>query len=191
MGDTDSTTKPLTLDLAETIRQEYVSGITDENGTRTYPSIDYLVEKHNVAKATLFRRMKAQNWKSQRTKFELELSQKKDIHKRDELAKESINFDGRNLNLAKAIQQQVSHLLQGAMREIAQDQRRRPFTPVALERLANALSITQKIGRLSLGESTENNSVHATINQESAVREVYEFIDELTDAKRTSSKSTH
>tara|TARA_Y100000593_G_scaffold94776_1_gene195937 strand:- start:10627 stop:11202 length:576 start_codon:yes stop_codon:yes gene_type:complete len=181
----------LTPDLTEKLRQEYVQGVTNEKGERVYPSIDVLVAKHNVAKATLFRRSQSQDWKGQRTRFELELAQQKDTAKRDELAKESINFDGRNLNLAKALQTQISHLLQNAMREIADNNLRRPFTPVALERLANALSVTQKIGRLSLGDSTENTSINATITQESAVREVYEFIDELANAKRSGGESLH
>lgn len=190
---TDNKTSPniLTPDLTERIRQEYVQGVTNDQGERVYPSIDTLTEKHNVAKATLFRRSQSQDWKSQRTRFEFELSQKKDSVKRDELAKESIHFDGRNLNLAKALQQQISHLLQSAMREITDNQLRRPFSPVALERLANALLVTQKVGRLALGDSTENTSINATITQESAVREVYEFIDELTNAKRSSGKSLH
>lgn len=178
----------LTPDLTELLRQEYVQGVTNDKGERIYPSIDVLVEKHNVAKASLFRRAKSQNWREQRNRFELELSQQKDVEKRNELAKESINFDGRNLNLAKALQQQISHLIQRGMQEINENPVLRPFNPVALERLANALLVTQKVGRLSLGDSTENTSINATITQESAVREVYEFIDELANAKRSISE---
>ena len=178
----------LTPDLTELLRQEYVQGVTNDKGERVYPSIDVLVEKHNVAKASLFRRAKSQNWREQRNRFELELSQQKDVEKRNELAKESINFDGRNLNLAKALQQQISHLIQRGMQEINENPVLRPFNPVALERLANALLVTQKVGRLSLGDSTENTSINATITQESAVREVYEFIDELANAKRSISE---
>jgi len=178
----------LTPDLTELLRQEYVQGVNNDKGERVYPSIDVLVEKHNVAKASLFRRAKSQNWREQRNRFELELSQQKDVEKRTELAKESINFDGRNLNLAKALQQQISHLIQRGMQEINENPALRPFNPVALERLANALLVTQKVGRLSLGDSTENTSINATITQESAVREVYEFIDELANAKRSISE---
>lgn len=181
----------LSASLTEEIRELYVQGVEDNAGNRVYPSIETLASDFNVAKVTLFRRAKSQDWRTQRAIFEQRLSQEKDSKRLETLIKESVEFDSRNLNLAKAMQGQVTHLIRLAAQEIQDNDLRRPFTPVGLERLANAVIAIQKVGKLALGETTENTSINATVSNESAIREVHEFLDELTEIKRNGSKSLH
>jgi hypothetical protein len=181
----------LSASLTEEIRELYVQGVSDNAGNRVYPSIETLASDFNVAKVTLFRRAKSQDWRTQRAIFEQRLSQEKDSKRLETLIKESVEFDSRNLNLAKAMQGQVTHLIRLAAQEIQDNDLRRPFTPVGLERLANAVIAIQKVGKLALGETTENTSINATVSNESAIREVHEFLDELTEIKRNGGKSLH
>ena len=125
----------------------------------------------------------------QRALFEQRLAKEKDAQRVQNLVKESVEFDSRNLNIAKAMQGQVTHLIRLAAQEIQENELRRPFSPVALERLAGAVMSIQKIGRLALGETTENTQINGTISQESAIRTVHEFIDELTELKRKGSRT--
>jgi len=187
MSDEKIKPKPIDATLKEQLRELYVQGIQDVNGNRQYPSIEQLATDHNVAKVTLFRKSSSENWKGQRALFEQRLAQKKDAERVENLVKESVEFDSRNLNIAKALQGQVTHLIRLAAQEIQDNELRRPFSPVALERLAGACMSIQKIGRLALGETTENTQINGTINNESAIRTVHEFIDELTDLKRKGS----
>ena len=179
-------TKPRSLDatLQEELRELYVQGITDVNGNRNYASIESLAKDYNVAKVTLFRKAKAHNWKEQRALFEQRLATEKDSQRLHD-----VEFDSRNLNIAKHMQGQVTHLIRLAAQEIREHETRRPFTPVGLERLANAVVAIQKIGRLALGETTENTKISGTITNESTLRSVHEFLDELTEAKRKGSRT--
>ena len=187
MSDNKNKPKPIDATLKEELRELYVQGIQDVNGNRQYPSIEQLSKDHNVAKVTLFRKSSSEDWKGQRALFEQRLAKEKDAQRVENLVKESVEFDSRNLNIAKAMQGQVTHLIRLAAQEIQENELRRPFSPVALERLAGAVMSIQKIGRLALGETTENTQVNGTISQESAIRTVHEFIDELTEAKRKGS----
>ena len=189
MSDNKNKPKPIDATLKEELRELYVQGIQDINGNRQYPSIEQLVKDHNVAKVTLFRKSSSEDWKGQRALFEQRLAKEKDAQRVQNLVKESVEFDSRNLNIAKAMQGQVTHLIRLAAQEIQENELRRPFSPVALERLAGAVMSIQKIGRLALGETTENTQINGTISQESAIRTVHEFIDELTELKRKGSRT--
>ena len=186
----DKPNKP-TAGLIEQIRDIYVQGVIDSTGNRTHISIEQLALNHNVAKVTLFRKAKEQDWKTQRAIFEQKLSNDKDILRRKRLVDESVEFDTRNLTIAKALQNQVSHLINIASTEIQEDRTRRPFNPVGLERLANATLYIQKVGRLALGENTEHTKIDGAINYESTLSEINELIDELTREKSLPANTTH
>lgn len=184
MSDKKNKPNPINATIKEELRELYVQGIQDAQGHRQYPSIEQLAQDHNVAKVTLFRKSSSEDWRGQRALFEQRLGQKNDAERLENLIKESVAFDSRNLNIAKAMQGQVTHLIRLAAEEIQANETRRPFTPVGIERLANAVLAIQKIGRLALGESTENTQINGSITNDSEVREINDFIDELFEAKR-------
>ena len=93
-----------TASILEEIRELYVTGTEDATGDRVYPSIESLAKDFNVAVVTLFRKSREGDWKEQRQIFERKLAEEKDAKKREIMVKESVEFDARNLNLAKAMQ---------------------------------------------------------------------------------------
>ena len=54
-----------TEDLKEQIRIEFVQGLEDERGQRKYPTIEYLVQAHEIPKTTLYRYAKDEGWKDE------------------------------------------------------------------------------------------------------------------------------
>ena len=62
----------------EKIRNEFVHGYIV--GTeRVMPTLDYLIEKHNMASSTIYRMSASENWKQQKQKFSEELIKEFDI----------------------------------------------------------------------------------------------------------------
>ena len=81
-------------------------------------------------------------------------------------------------------------LSQGA-RAIASNNTAKPFSPESLTKLATALISVQKIGRLALGDSTDNTRIDAQFNDENTARQVDEILEQLAEAKRNSEKAIH
>tara|TARA_R100001460_G_scaffold2629_1_gene8394 strand:- start:23027 stop:23599 length:573 start_codon:yes stop_codon:yes gene_type:complete len=180
-----------TASRLEEIRELYVTGTEDATGDRVYPSIESLAKDFNVAVVTLFRKAREGDWKEQRQIFEKKLAEEKDAKKREMMVKESVEFDARNLNLAKAMQGQITHLLSQGARAIASNNTAKPFSPESLTKLATALISVQKIGRLALGDSTDNTRIDAQFNDENTARQVDEILEQLAEAKRNSEKAIH
>ena len=82
----------------ELIRQEYVQGVVDANGVRSYPTIDELSKKHSIPSITLYRKSQGEEWKKQKADFQETLRNEIDKEKRKQMAKDSIEFDEKSIN---------------------------------------------------------------------------------------------
>jgi hypothetical protein len=163
-------------ELWQRVRAAYVQGVEDENGFRRFPTYQQLEAEYNVNYGTIALRCKKEGWQEERAIFERKLREDIDAKKRKELLKASVEFDSSSLKLAKAIQAEIGQLLVAAQYErqkIAQglEPERKIFTSSALSSMAMALATAQKVGRLALGESTENG------------RDVGDFRAELDEAR--------
>ena len=170
-------------DKIEAIRQDFVQGIVEDN-IRSYPTIEELSKKYDIPSITLYRKCSSQEWKEQRTKFQRDLQNEIDRKKQNQLAKDSVNFDDNNLKIAKALQNEIIALLSFSNKQ-RQEKERPFFSPSSLNSLSLALSTCQRVGRLALGESTENTN----ITNESTVTEAYELIEQIISKSRSDSKS--
>ena len=170
-------------DKIEAIRQDFVQGIV-ENNIRSYPTIEELSKRYEIPSITLYRKSSSQDWKEQRTKFQRDLQNEIDRKKQSQLAKDSVNFDDNNLKIAKALQNEIIALLSFSNKQ-RQEKERPFFSPSSLNSLSLALSTCQRVGRLALGESTENTN----ITNESTVTEAYELIEQIISKSRSDSKS--
>jgi len=57
------------IDKLENIKKEYITGTTDKNGNFSYRSLDYLIDKYNMASSTVYRHSSKDNWKIQRNTY--------------------------------------------------------------------------------------------------------------------------
>ena len=164
----------------ELIRQEYVQGVVDANGVRSYPTIDELSKKHSIPSITLYRKSQGEEWKKQKADFQETLRNQIDKEKRKQMAKDSIEFDENNLRLAKALQNEIVALITLSNKKRNDGDTRPFFSASSLNSLGMALMTCQKVGRLALGESTDNTNITTT---ESTVNEAFQLIDEIFRGK--------
>ncbi len=180
--------KKLTLALAETIRNKFVQGIETENGERKYFTIDALAIEYSVPKSTLYKWAQKESWKSQQERFHKEYLQKLDAERQDQLIEESKSFDSTALRLAKILMNEIGLLLnENNQRRANNPNDEDKFTPQMVQQLGNAALQAQKLGKLALGESTENMKLNAEISDTDAFREAMELLDEVARAKSESS----
>ena len=168
----------LTPSIKEKIRNLYVQGIDDEFGDRMLFSLDELATQHKVAKSTLYRHAKNENWKMQQGQFQQEYLRELDDERKKNLVKESKNFDQRTLNISKALLGQVGTMIKKAQ---AEDK----FTPSMVNQLCEATYKIQRVAKLALGEATDNMNLNANVKDTTAFREAMELLDEVARAKRT------
>lgn len=171
--------KKLTDALKLKMRNEFVQG-TDGGEERVFPNLDEMIKKHKVAKSTLYRLASSENWKQQRSEFQIDYTAQLDEKRTKNLVKESKNFDNSSINLAKGIYSSVAQTLQNNNKEITQG--KPPLPPQAIRSLASAAATAQRIAKLALGESTEN--INANVKDTTSFREAMELLDEVANAKR-------
>ncbi|QDP61029.1 MAG: hypothetical protein Tp1123DCM1511741_18 [Prokaryotic dsDNA virus sp.] len=169
-------TEKLAGGLKETIRNEFVQGLED-NGSRALFTLDALAEKYSVGKSTLYRHAKNENWKMQQEQFQKEYLSRLDEERQTILIKESKKFDTNTLNISKALLQQIGRKIQQASED-------NNYTPELLNKLAEATYRVQRVAKLALGESTDNMSLNARVQDTSAFREAMELLDEVAEQRR-------
>lgn len=172
----------LTDTIKEQIRNKFVQGI-DDNGTRVLFTIDQLAEEFDVAKSTLYRHSQEESWKRKQAEFQEQYRLELDEQRRKTLLEKSKKFDENTLNISQALLGQIGKTIHQAGKE-------RPMAPNIIRALASATLEVQKISKLALGESTENMSLNAKVQNTEAFRETMELLDEIAEQRRDSDEPT-
>ena len=176
--------KKLTDSIKEEIRNLYVQGI-DENGSRKLFTLDALATQYDIAQSTLYRHAQTEGWKGQQQQFQSEYLTELDEVRRSELVEQSKKFDNDTLAVSKALLGQIGQL-------ITKSQTNGDFNSSLINQLAEATIRVQKVAKLSLGESTENMSLNAKVQDTTAFREAMELLDEVAEQRREiSDKPVH
>ena len=113
------------------------------------------------------------------------------INKFEKDIKAWAHFD-RKILLEKAndVINQVSYYLN--LNEDAMNNGAKPFAPNQFLALTNSLLLAQKLGKISMGEVTENINVNQTIKEADAFKSVMELLDSVKEQRLTSdSDSLH
>jgi hypothetical protein len=195
MGQTNNGKKKtlsLTDELKIIIKQEFIEGYIDEEGVRRFPSIDALVKRHNVARATLFSHSAKENWQKTKNEFLTKLERQTQSVRLKELVEQGKKLDTNSLQLAQSLMVKVS-------RQLVIDENRfndpaepdyRGLSAVVLERLSIVIGNAQKIGKLALGEAQEISKVHADVTAPESFNDIMEQLDELREQRSEGSGYT-
>ena len=175
-------TNKLTKELAEKIRIEFVQGIDLGSTERKYQTIEALAIKHKVPRSTLYKWSQKESWKNQQERFHTEFMQKLDAERQKEMVKESKSLDDNALTMAKFMFNEIGMIFQdNAMKR---QQGSPTMTTQMLNQIANASLQAQKLGKLALGESTENMKLNAEVSDTDAFREAMELLDSVAEQRR-------
>ncbi len=181
-------TVKLTPNLKEMIRNEFVQGVELSDGDRKTFTLEELIQKHGVAKATLYRVSKDDDWKGQRDRFQEEYLAKLDHTRAKVLVNKSKQIDSESVKVAEHVLGAISKQVEKNYKDVMDN--RSGLSPSQILTLSNAAMVAQKMAKLALGESTANINVNADIKENSSFRRAMELLDELEDAKRSGSVST-
>lgn len=190
MGQTDNGKKKtkgssvrLTEDLKKLIKTEFIEGFMDDSGTRRFPTIDFLVKRHGVARATIYRHFNKENWQSAKDVFHTKWEAQLEEVRLQELVSEGKKLDRNSLQIAQAMLGQVARKIQQSVVDEQNDPESRGLSPQALNALSQTAATAQKIGKLALGEAQEISKVSADVSNPEAFRDVMEQLDQLAEAR--------
>ena len=170
------------------IRNDFVHGI-DAEEKKLFPTLDELCKKYKVAKSTVYRVARSEGWKVQKEQLQTEYLKELDKKRSKDMATKSMKTDDRTLQLADAVFNTLAQTLQRNAQDIQQGKKGLP--PQQITAIAQAISITQKVSKLALGEATLN--IDATVNENTnkAFREAMELLDEVENSRVRSIQSPH
>tara|TARA_R100001443_G_scaffold86285_1_gene92951 strand:- start:265 stop:843 length:579 start_codon:yes stop_codon:yes gene_type:complete len=175
----------ITKDILEQIRNAYVQGIDDGTGEKKYKSLDALSVEYKVAKSSLYRWAQKESWKAQQERFHTEYLERLDAERQKELVHESKQFDSNALRVAKFLLSEVGISLSlNSQARTSDPNSKHLLSPQAVAQLSNAALSAQKLGKLALGESTENMKLNAEISDTDAFREAMELLDTVAEQRR-------
>tara|TARA_Y100000310_G_scaffold34377_1_gene32563 strand:- start:1190 stop:1864 length:675 start_codon:yes stop_codon:yes gene_type:complete len=198
-GKDKTNVRRITPAIENEARDIFVQGTQDEAGNISYPTIKGLATKLNISLTSLTRRIHQGGWMGEREAYTEELRRLKDEKKRKELVDQAVDFDSGALLIAKALHSQVGDILNIAQRETSRlrgntDEKVGELDPhgtyrylsnSALCQLANVSAQAQTIGRLAVGQSTENMNVSGT---QEIRHEVENLFGQLREIARQSGK---
>ena len=178
----------LTQSLRMQIRDEFVHGYTNGEGGRVYPTIDSLVKKHNVARATLYRWVNKEDWQQEKNRVQADIQRQLDEDRTTNMVEQGKLLDDRSLIIAQSMLRSVARKLQKSINE-EKDNPKAQLKPEHLRELSQVAINAQKIGKLALGQVQEISKVSADISNPEAFKEVLEQLDEV--AEKRSSRYKH
>ena len=95
--------KPLTDEIKIKIKDEFIHGFVDENGVRKFPSVDNLVSRHDVARATLYRAATKEDWQKQKNHYQSELQVAQDRERMDRMLDDGRRLDDNSIQIAQGV----------------------------------------------------------------------------------------
>ena len=165
------------------MRDEFVHGFTNEQGVRTYPTIDALVSKHGVSRSTLYSYSSDENWQSQKNTVQTKIQESLDEERINRMVSDSKRLDDSAIQIAQAMLGRVGRKLQKA----SQAEKNKPaLEAISMQDLREASHVAQnaqKLGKLALGEAQEISKVSADVSNPEAFHRVMEQLDELANAR--------
>lgn len=138
----------------ETIRKQYIQGIRQENGDKTYPTLQELCNTHGCALGTIGDRAKKEEWKTQRRKFSERIRKKVDEKKSeieaDDIVESDAKFESTGEKLRKLVDKKINIFLDTPRDVRAYD----------IKNLGDALRSAQEVVKTAQGEPLEINETN-------------------------------
>src|SRR5579859_2942605 len=132
------------------IEKFFVQGAPDTSGTIHYPTLNEIAEHFGISYSSVRRKLVERDWVQKREAWQLELHRQIQASAMTDLIAAANKFDAACLETAqRALDEILSHLLEAKAAGEA-------VSKLDLDRLGRSAVNWQRVGRLSLGLSTEN-----------------------------------
>jgi len=182
-------TKKITEELAQAMREEFVYGYM-EGEKLTYPSIDKLVTRHSVARASLYRLAEKDSWQENKNRIQTDIEIQLDEARISKIVDQGKKLDDTALTLAQGMLSTVGRKLQRGLQADQAGVENGSLSENNLRELSQTAINAQKLGKLALGQAQEISKVSADVSSPQAFKEVMEQLDEIAESRSASHDHT-
>ena len=141
----------------EAARRDYVQGYVKEDGSRhSEPTYAEIAKRTGISSSMMRKKGADENWAQQRNMFQTRMEHVTQEKRIDVLADQVVKFDSDCATTANALLNIIRGKMSQAVEVDATGRRQVVATTTDLQALASALVKAQAVGRLAMGESTEN-----------------------------------
>lgn len=141
---------------------DYVQGWVEDGRRVGEPTVADVAKRHGIPTSTLFKKSMEHDWPEERKLFRQRLENAKLTRSSQILASKGAEFDALTMKAA------------GKLLQLALNALNPKLTPNGAAALSTAIRNAQHVGRLTLGDSTENSKIDATVRPN---------LKDLTDAE--------
>jgi len=138
------------------VKTEYIEGHIDADNNQVWPTMKQLSLKHAIPFAYLRKIASEQKWTIEKNNYITHFEHVRQQEKIKHLAKKSTKFDERCIKIAEEGITKLEEYLSAPIIDDGEGETRVFFNIDGLELIAKTLEKFQKIGRLALGNSTDN-----------------------------------
>lgn len=179
-------TKKWTDEVKLSIREEFVNGTYNEDGLLEWLSMDALIKKYGVARATAYKYHHKEGWQQEKNRVQTAISQKRDAERTKQLIDEGKKMDLMSMDIAET----ALKIVQARYQRCYQDDQKQleSFTSVELQQLSVVAANAQRIAKLALGEAQEISKVAADVSTPESFRRIMETLDRVKADKRSAAK---
>jgi hypothetical protein len=139
----------------EAARRDYVQGYEREDGSRhSEPTYAEIAKRTGISGSMMRKKGADENWAQQRNMFQSRMEHATQGRRIDVLADRIVQFDSDCASTATELLGMIRKKMEQAV--IVDEEGVRQVTTADLQTIASALVKVQAVGRLAMGESTEN-----------------------------------
>ncbi len=143
------------------IKAAYVQGIEVDGKREANPTFDELAPRFGINVVTLRKRSMVEKWVEERQLFQSRLEEAQREKTTEVLASKGAEFDALSLRVAEKIFRKIERRIDDALKEVGAKE----LTPNQTQALSGAGKNAQYIGRLVMGDSTDNARLYAELLQ--------------------------
>ena len=143
------------------VKAAYVEGYERDGVRVVEPLLDDVAKKFGIPLSTIRKRSMTEKWTEERHLFQKRLEEAKREKTTEVLASKGAEFDALSLRSAEKLFKKIERVLDAAL----VDKSTAPLTPNQVAALATAAKQAQHVGRLVMGDSTDNARLYAELLQ--------------------------
>jgi len=180
------------------IEADYVEGIIDERGERTFPTLREVAERHEVSDVAVRKRSTAEGWVAKREAFQITLDRERQKARIKALSEQAVVLDTVASTVSegglKLIQQRITEITREVVRRREQGEDTPGATAIdatKMAALARAGESWYRLGQLSFGKIPTQRVEHiGTVEvQEPFDREIRRLVREMKEREAAESNA--
>ena len=172
----------LTDELSLVIRDEFISGFDDPYGERRYYTLSQLVDRHAVARMTLYRRAGKEGWEEEKKVALAKIASEISENRIKNMAIGGKKLDDTSLDVSQKLLQKIALRLDD---EAKMGDAKRISSSEAKDMSVTALN-AQKIGKLALGQAQQISNTNTAEKENETFQKLCERMDKFAIARAES-----